>query len=348
MDLYQLITQAVGGFSVGLGASLNYKRYNEAVNSMEYAKLIDESRLGKELESKGLTEEKLKNWHEANRRLNILSPYLYGFGFSVATSIASFAQWNFGENVLISVPSAYLGFAAGVLTHRIKNMKFREEMQIAQEMKRNPDSIEALLTENERSTIRTSLEQIEQGMFEGSFNPLTSKPLFLIYSTVIERNKVYTPLVTQWSLKEIEKAISSGKLQKDLKDFYETPLPIGGSIATASLNSLVIERPTRVFVREGDKFYSLDVSWKNIRIIEQDETKEVSICGTAPDLRKIQEESWNPDYKTLAHIVEEHGKDANRVIMLAPENTSLGLQGAILTQNYVEELVRRLKNEKKN
>ena len=257
----------------------------------------------------------------------------------------SFAQWNLGENVLISVPSAYLGFAAGVLTHRIKGREFRKEMGIAKEMKRNPDSIESYLTPDERSTIRTSLEQIEQGMFEGSFNPLTSKPLFLIYSTVIERNKVYTPLVTQWSLKEVEKAISFGKLQKDLKDFYETPLPIEGSIATASLTPLVIDRPTRVFVKEGDKFYSLDVSWKNIQIIERDKTKEVSICGTAPDLRKIQEESWKPNYKTLAHIVEEHGRDANRVIMLAPENTSLELQGAILTQNYMEELANQIENK---
>lgn len=338
MNTYQLVNEALGGFVAGIAVSRYAARNRDLESKIDYCLTLAPAKMRETMREKGITQETRDRFKSINTKLHFFLPYIGGVSYAALSTIVSLGQWKFAENMVVALPSVYLGYAVGAGINSFIVRKQRKELAIAKAIQEKPETLESYLSPDEKQKIEQALAGAEQEIAEGTHNPVSSPHILALHRIVSAHQEVYAPLIYQWSLQKYKETVSLGSTQQKLRNFYDDPSPLAGTIACGVLLGEEVQGEARVFRKQGNMFYIDAVAWKDFGMIER-EQQGIEVIGTSPTVHELKQQPWNADYHSLARLVEKEGKGYWMILMHAPETTSRSVRAMILTNTYVDTMI---------
>jgi hypothetical protein len=330
MNLQDILTSAVGGFTAGLTVGLAGipEKYEE---KLELVELIPEEKRT----SKGgkLTNKKIRELKTKIKLSKRLIPFCAG-GFyssiaSIVTSIVSQNPSTFNEKLIVAVPSAYLGKFVG---HRIRKHKNREKLEEQKnEIRASVDfknMHKYLLPTDKQKSLEDAFSELEEEVLNKD-EGLDAKDLInpegacrKVYDVIMENKTKYTDMLLAWSLTKQAEIFKHADLQRKIIGFYERsyegmpPKPF--SVADCAIIGSPEKTKIKVFTKEEGDFYIQTLELPDLKIIKDDKTGIVEVEGKErPEVTSTEREVWTNDYRALTdRFLYEEDADNGYTMML--------------------------------
>jgi hypothetical protein len=317
MNLQNIVCDAGAGFAIGLTWGLKNPNY-KLERTLEFIEAVPEEKRTEIGITKEISPEVVTYIKNRVFSSSVAIPYLLGGVYSFVASVAS--QTPFSENLVATVPCAYLGNFVGRGIRLFKDRKERKMIKTLKQVLEDPDNAEKyVLSEEQRQRIDNDLEVIEKGILEGKEDPSNFiEQVSRMYHTLTENPGPYTQIVLGRNTKIVEKVIKRAFLQRKVSEFYEKSYAEGcpehfkkifDDLANSpeAIQVLSLGKPKEpkleVFSKEGNEFYVQRFEWPDMKIIRRDGMPGFSIQINRNNSSTGQIDTFAGDYRAIAERI---------------------------------------------
>ncbi|MFA5259212.1 MAG: hypothetical protein WC979_07355 [Candidatus Pacearchaeota archaeon] len=358
MDLQNIVTDAAAGFSLGLILGLNKSSYT-LERTLEFIEAVPEEKRKEFGIEEPATPEALKY---IKKRISIdktILPYLAGALYSAIDSVVT--SQRFGENIVVSVPFAYLGNFVGRGIRKFKGKEDRRKIQTLKQVLDDPTNAEKYaLSIDQRKRIDDYILEMETDILEGRGKKECEGNFSKICQVMSENPGPYTEILLQRSMKRVEDVVRRAVVQTKIRGFYDSPYisELEGCpefLKEALLNrekpnaaeAIFATKPTEpkleVFSKEEGIIYAQRFEWPDLKIIRRDGVPGFGVQGKSC-LGK--EEIFLGDYRTLAQrIAESEEQGYSAMLIKSKERIPERLKRELVTSHFMAEFEDYLRSQ---
>jgi len=357
MDLQNIVTDAAAGFSLGLILGLNKSSYT-LERTLEFIDAVPEEKR-KEFGIDSTTPEVSKYLRKRVSIDKAIIPYLAGALYSAIDSVVT--SQSFGENVLVSVPFAYLGNFVGRGIRKFKGRDDRRKIQTLKQVLNDPANAEKYaLSIDQRKRIDDYILEIETDILEERGEKGCEGNFSKICRVMSENPGPYTEILLQRTFKKTEEVVKRAVLQTKIKGFYEGPYFSELEECPEFVNEALLnrEKPNsaeaiftgkprepkiEVFSKEEGIIYAQRFEWPDIKIIRRDGVPGFGVQGrSCPG----KEEIFLGDYRTLAQrITENEEQGCSAMLIKSQERIPERLKRELVTSHFMAEFEDYLRSQ---
>src|SRR3989344_3207667 len=207
MELSQIVKDAAGGFLVGFGLGISNfgTRIKEEVEAFEIACPGEEEREQKN---------RLQKNSKREKRLDLISPYCFGTIYSSISSLIN-DGWggNASDNMIVAVPSAYIGKFIG---RAIRKARVKKDLETAKKIRDNPENAIEYIPISKKEVIENSLSEIERKILEEDMISLDDESIKRINGALFSDNRAYSYALAKWYGKRIDDVRLRAHIQRNL------------------------------------------------------------------------------------------------------------------------------------
>jgi len=244
---------------------------------------------------------------------------------------------------------AYLGSFVGAGINRFRRRKIYSDLRRLEECLVAGD-VSKLLTPEQRGVIDRAYDEFESEVAStGNDQDIIEEKFAPIYRCITNGNPVFTPWLLKWSIKNGVKFADRGRVQWNLKHFYESPIIQAG--AACAVIGEPQEPKTTAYIREADSFLVQSIEWNGLRQVhgESGERKVVLVNYSAPKIT-TQEMTRFPSYRDFADLVLKNGQDSY-FLFSSVKPLHPNLRSKLLTEAFTiayKEVLEKRSGEKSN
>lgn len=370
MNLQEILASVginfAAGFSWGfIGLA---EKLNDRIDLVEYGMKKEER------EKKGYDQSKIKYVRGIASINRFMFPLAFGLSYSVYNNPNLNAE-NYGVAIPSAIAGSLVGGLAGKVFRNWRNKdedekelragikelkKIQKKFGISSEAVIDPENLDKyLLNEEQQARFNQAFSDLEKTVVEGHEIDKDGEPterfqaaMKIMYETLTENNKPYSQALLKWSAKKWGKIVDRAVAQRKVSEFYELKLcnecPKAGECEDKACKNIELPQATtlgkaeharvKVFVREGDEFYTADLEWPELKMVRFDEQRAELYSPGKINFTCRERTPWTGDYRRIAEQALEAGKSGYSVIMAKfPAGFPEPIKKLILTMGYLPE-----------
>ncbi|MFW5747003.1 MAG: hypothetical protein ACOCWQ_05650 [Nanoarchaeota archaeon] len=312
MELHDIVRFSApaffGGFMMGISGL--------GQNLIDRATITEATLPATQREKKGMDDEKLGTLRKRGRQLKQYLPAVLGGAACVFPAIS--AEESAAQTALFAIPSAYVGRYMGSLIRRLGMKKIWQEVEIARNIRDDPENALFYLPDDLRQGLSAHLDTAYQNVLDGNSPKQAVEEIF---QTLEDTPTFYSGRLGQWMGEQLPTIYDKANTERSLSDFFEHPdfAAVVGETQHLSL---------RVYERQGESMVSYQGEFERLRMVEDED----SLSVTNAILRLDEQDRSAIDYRTLAERIVEANKD-HTVILLQADRKMCARARELLVMN---------------
>jgi hypothetical protein len=335
MNSFQMISNIVGGFASGFASSRLYNAASSIEDKIREVEILAGKEQAKEmLQAGGVDSNLLKKVDKIKTKAKLSAATFGSCVASLTYLLQNHGPATLVENLWLSLPFTYLGFVSGMTYDNIKNRAYRQDLKTAERLQQDPSTIEAFLSDDQRTNVKSSLEQIQTLISNGDkFEPEDENgPVKKIHDT-LSGQRFYNKVLLQWGLVQIKEAAEKAKFQYEIKEFFEATPPCPHALGCYLVGDFKGTNGV-LYKRQGDQFFIQDFDLESIKMTERDSGPAKVVVAEVPKAKynSINQTTWNPDYRSLSNDIREIKESKTCVLMQSPVGFPAHMEDMVLTE----------------